>query len=93
MTMKDHDYMNDPRMEEFGHLPYPLQEVRSWRLAAQDAKEGMTWEQEKAYYANLRKELEDMGFKFKYAEEKPPRRNPTRPRNRNLEKAISTPIM
>ena len=69
--MKDHDYMTDPRMDEFRHLPYPVQEVRAWRLAAQDAKRGMTWEQKKAYYADLRKELEAEGFTFKYAKSEP----------------------
>jgi len=66
--MKEHKYMNDPRMEEFKHLPYPVQEVRAWRLAVQDETEGMTLEQEKAYYEASRKRLAERGFKFKYAE-------------------------
>ena len=64
--MDEHDYMNDPRMEEFRHLPYPIREVRAWRLAAQDEMEGMTWEQKKARFEATRKELEAEGFKFKY---------------------------
>jgi len=66
--MEEHDYMNDPRMDEFRHLPYPLQEVRAWRLAVQDKREGMTWEQEKAHSMAMMKDLEAQGFKFKYAE-------------------------
>jgi len=66
--MKEHDYMNDPRMEEFRHLTYPAQEVRAWRLEMQDEMEGMTWEQKKAYFANMRKELEAEGFKLNYVE-------------------------
>ena len=66
--MEEHDYMNDPRMEEFRHLPYPVQEVRAWRLAAQDRTEGMTWEQEKAYYEALRKRIAERGINIKYAE-------------------------
>jgi len=63
---EEHDYMNDPRMEEFRHLPYPIQEVRAWRLAVQDKTEGMTWEEEKAYHEAMIKELEAEGFTFKY---------------------------
>ena len=70
--MEEHEYMNDPRMEEFRHLPYPVQEVRAWRLAVQDKTEGMTWEQEKTYYKELRKETDafcaEHGIKIKYAE-------------------------
>ena len=70
--MEEHDYMNDPRMEEYRHLPYPIQEVRAWRLALQDRTEGMTWDEEKAYYEALRKETDaicaELGFKIKYTE-------------------------
>jgi len=70
--MEEHEYMNDPRMEEYRHLPYPIQEVRAWRLAVQDRTEGMTWEQEEAYYEASRKETDaicaELGFKIKYAE-------------------------
>jgi|GEM_PF-1030158 len=66
--MTEHDYMNDPRMEEFRHLPYPVQEVRAWRLEVQDEMGGMTWEQKKASNAAMRKELEAEGFSFEYAE-------------------------
>jgi len=70
--MEEHEYMNEPHMEEFRHLPYPVQEVRAWRLAVQDKTEGMTWEQEKTYYKELRKETDafcaEHGIKIKYAE-------------------------
>jgi len=70
--MEKHDYMNDPRMEEFRHLPYPIQEVRAWRLEAQDETEGMTWEQKETYYDEVLKEndafCEKHGIKLKYAE-------------------------
>jgi len=65
--VKDHDYMNDPRLDEYKDAPPPLREVRAWRLAEQDAKQGMTREQRKAYYEESRKETEALGFKFKYA--------------------------
>jgi len=65
---EDHDYMNDPRMEDYRHLTYPAQEVRAWRLQAQDEMEGMTWEQKKACFEAMRKELEAEGYDFKYAE-------------------------
>jgi len=70
--MEEHEYMNDLRMEEFRHLPYPIQEVRAWRLAVQDRTEGMTCEQNEAYYKELRKKTDafcaEHGIKIKYAE-------------------------
>jgi len=67
-----HDYMNDPRMEEFRHLTYPAQEVRAWRLAVQDRTEGMTSEQKKTRDEAMRREREAFcekhGIKLKYAE-------------------------
>ena len=68
----NHDYMNDPRMEEFRHLPFPIQEVRAWRFDVQDETEGMTWGQKEAYYKTVREETdtfcEKHGIKLKYME-------------------------
>jgi len=70
--MKEHDYMNDPRLDEFKDAPLPLREVRAWRLAVQDRTEGMTPEQRKAYYKGVRERTDafcaEHGFKLKYAE-------------------------
>ena len=70
--MMEHDYMNDPRMEEFRHLTYPAQEVRAWRLAVQDRTEGMTLEQKKVHDEAARRETdtfcEEHGIKLRYAE-------------------------
>ena len=53
--MAEVDDMKDPRMAKYRREPLPLREVRAWRLAEQDATEGMTWEQRKAYAAEARK--------------------------------------
>ena len=70
--MSDHDYMNDPRMDEYRDLPFPNQQVRAWRLQVQDETEGMTMKQRMAYYAESRKRTDarcaELGIKIKYAE-------------------------
>lgn len=70
--MKEHDYMNDPRLDEFGDMPFPARQVRAWRLAVQDEKAGMTLEQRMDYYAASRKETDaicaELGFKLNYVE-------------------------
>ena len=70
--MKEHDYMNDPRLDEFKDAPLPLREVRAWRLAVQDRTQGMTLEQKDVYYDGVRERTDAFcakhGLKLKYAE-------------------------
>ena len=70
--MNEHDYMNDPRLDEFKDIPLPARQVRAWRLQVQDEKAGMTLEQRMAYYAESRKRTaarcDELGIKIKYAE-------------------------
>jgi len=70
--MEEHDYMNDPRMEDLKDAPFPLRQVYSWRLAVQDKKEGMTPEQIRAYYETSQKETDarcaELGIKLNYME-------------------------
>jgi hypothetical protein len=69
--MKGVDYMNDPRMSDLKDEPLPVQEVHAWRLAVQDKKQGMTPEQEKAYYEAARNRTDAFcarhGIRLKYA--------------------------
>jgi hypothetical protein len=66
------DYFNDPRMIELKDAPFPVQQVYAWRFAAQDKKEGMTPEQRKAYYAEVRRSTDEFcakhGFHLKWAD-------------------------
>ncbi len=70
--MEISDYLNDPRMADLKDEPFPVQEVYAWRLAVQDAKQGMTPDQKEAYYEAARKETDAFcakhGIKLKYAE-------------------------
>jgi len=64
--------MNDPRLDDMKDAPLPVREVYAWRLAEQDAKQGMIQEERKAYYAAARKEIDEFcaarGIKIKYAQ-------------------------
>jgi len=70
--MEKHDYMNDPRLDDMKDAALQVREVYAWRLAEQDAKRGMTQEQEDAYYATMRKEVNEFcaerGIKLKYTQ-------------------------
>ena len=69
--MTEHDYMNDPRMDEFKDRPLLARQVRAWRFEEQDRKQGMTPEQRTAYYEAARQENDafcvERGIKLKYA--------------------------
>jgi hypothetical protein len=72
MRIENHDYLNDPRLDEFKDHPLPAREVYAWRLAVQDEKRGMSPEQAEAYYEEARKETEAFcalrGIRLKCAE-------------------------
>jgi hypothetical protein len=66
------DYFNDPRMIELKDAPFPVQEVYAWRFAVQDQTQGMTPEQTKAYYKEVRRSTDEFcakhGIHLKYLE-------------------------
>ena len=59
----EHDYMNDPRLEEFKDCLPAERQVYAWRLEQTDKLLGMTLEQRMEYHREHRKRLEEFGAK------------------------------